>query len=104
MRACRRFKSFKSFKSFTEPERTINQSLEASPVKKIVLPVKRFVRSGEEICAAPKKRQNILYINGLSRMGEEICALPVEKIVRKGHIFSFQRLSKKFPPRQSLFR
>jgi hypothetical protein len=59
-------------------------------VKKIVLQVKRFVRSGEENCAAPKKRQNILYINGLSRIGEEICALPVKKIVRKGRVFSFQ--------------
>ena len=52
-------------------------------MKKIVLQVKRFVRSGEENCAVPKKQRNILYINALSGIGEEICALPVKKIVRK---------------------
>jgi hypothetical protein len=57
--ACRRFKGFKSFKSFAAPECKENQPLEESPVKKIVLQVKRFVHSGEENCAS----------------GEEICAL-----------------------------
>jgi hypothetical protein len=57
-------------------------------VKKIVLQVKRFVRFGEENCAAPKKRPNIPYINALIMIGEEICALPVKKIVRKEpHLF-----------------
>jgi len=47
----------------------------------LCIPVKKIVHSGEENCAAPKKRRNIIYFNGLSRIGEEICALPVKKIV-----------------------
>jgi hypothetical protein len=52
--------------------------------------VKRFVPSGEEICAGPKKCKNSFNINNLQNIGEEICALQVKRFVQKEECVYFQ--------------